>query len=105
MILVFVDFIILLIILYVNYRKYKFSSEFNLKQNTQVVTIVFIILLYGFSLPGLPYMLIRFFAPSPEFFDFHPFYKKMRFPVYCFLGVTQIIYLFYINSKIVSKKD
>ncbi|PKV50950.1 hypothetical protein ATE84_3019 [Aquimarina sp. MAR_2010_214] len=99
MLWVYIDITILLLLFYINYRKYKFSTEFNLKQNTGLATIFFIIVFFGVTIPSIAFLIVKFSDTEIEFFNIY----KLRYQVYWILGLVQLIYLFWINTKIKSK--
>ncbi len=99
MLWIYIDIIILLLLFYINYRKYKFSTEFNIKQNTGFATIFFVIVFFGITIPAITFMIVKFSDSEVKFFDIY----KIRYQLYWILGLVQLIYLFWINTKIRSK--
>ncbi len=103
MILVYIDIVLFFIFLYINYRKYKFSIDFNLKQDLGAATIFFIIVLFGITIPALTGVIVKFYLTS-QFSEIYRSYAPIRFPMYWVLGVLQLVYLFVLNSKVKPRK-
>lgn len=103
MILIWIDILILIILLVINYKKYQFSTEFNRKQNTELVTLVVIIVLYGMTIPFLGNLLASLIGLKKEPFRIYYAYTGVRLQLFWCLGALQILYLFWINLKIKNK--
>ncbi len=104
MILVYIDIIIFIVLLYVNYKKYKFSTEFNIKQETGLATFFFIAVIFGITIPAITGIIVKFSLTKTEFSEIYRSYSKLRFPIYWILGLFQLIYLFIINSIVKSRR-
>lgn len=105
MTLLYIDVVILIVLLYINYRKYKFSTEFGIKQNTGLATIFVIVVLYGISIPAFSTILVKFSFLKSDSSEFYLAYKKVRLPFYWVLGMIQFIYLIFVNQKVIPKNS
>jgi len=102
--LICIDIVVFLLLIYVNYRKYRFSFDFNIKQNTGLATIFFVLVMYGITMPFIPTFILSSFDIKPDPTILYDTYIQFRFKIYWILGVVQLIYLFMINSRIKSKQ-